>query len=104
MRDSPPAPILINPSATIFLGGRVSEQENPVLGFFRRAYEPALDWAMRRRRVVLAGAAFLVVASGVLATRLGSEFIPRLGEGALAIQPARIPSISLRTTVGMARI
>ncbi|MCC6650502.1 MAG: CusA/CzcA family heavy metal efflux RND transporter [Candidatus Eisenbacteria bacterium] len=88
-------------AVAVFLKGRVAEEENPVLRFFRRAYEPTLSWAFRHRRAVLVGAGVLMVACGVLASRMGSEFIPKLGEGALAIQPARIPSISLRTSVAM---
>ena len=88
-------------AVAIFLRGRVAEEENPVLRFFRRGYEPTLDWALRRRRPVLIGAALLLVACGFIASRMGSEFVPKLGEGALAIQPARIPAISLKTSVAM---
>lgn len=92
------------PAATaVFLRGRVAEEENVVLRFIRRAYAPSLNWALRRRRLIVGIAAVLVVVSGVFASRLGSEFVPKLGEGALAIQPARIPSISLRTSVAMQR-
>ncbi|MCB1753862.1 MAG: efflux RND transporter permease subunit, partial [Gammaproteobacteria bacterium] len=64
-----------------FLGGRVQEKENRLLQWARRAYEPALNWALRLRWAVLAGAAVLVVLSGMLASRMGSEFIPSLDEG-----------------------
>uniref|UniRef100_A0A832I2I8 CusA/CzcA family heavy metal efflux RND transporter n=1 Tax=Eiseniibacteriota bacterium TaxID=2212470 RepID=A0A832I2I8_UNCEI len=90
-------------AVAVFLRGRVAEEENPVLRFTRRGYAPTLDWALRRKRLVIGVAAVLVVACGLIASRMGSEFVPKLGEGALAIQPARIPSISLRTSIAMQR-
>ncbi len=84
-----------------FLGGRVQEKENRLLQWARRAYEPALDWALRLRWAVLAGAAVLVVLSGMLASRMGSEFIPSLDEGDIALHALRIPGTSLSQAVEM---
>ena len=83
----------------LMLTGKVSEKENFFFRHTKRLYERALGWALRRRPAVLAGAAILLALSGLVATRLGSEFAPKLSEGALAIQPARIPSISLTTSL-----
>ncbi len=85
----------------LFLTGKVSEKENFLFRHAKRAYERALGVALRQRAVVLGVAAALLVVSGVLASRLGSEFAPKLGEGALALQPARIPSIGITTSVAM---
>lgn len=85
----------------LLLRGRVAEKENVIFRRGKALYERALALAMRRERVVVAGAAVVVAVSGLVATRLGTEFAPRLGEGALAIQPARIPSIALSTSVAM---
>ncbi|MGE0160840.1 MAG: efflux RND transporter permease subunit [Gemmatimonadales bacterium] len=62
---------------------------------FKRAYEPALDLALRHRlrTVMLAGVLF-AVGVGAAATR-GAEFIPRLDEGAIALQVWRLPSVSV---------
>lgn len=84
-----------------FLGGRVQEKENRILQWARRAYEPALDWALRLRWAVLAAAAVLVVLSGMLASRMGSEFIPSLDEGDVALHALRIPGTSLSQAVEM---
>ncbi|WP_347252817.1 CusA/CzcA family heavy metal efflux RND transporter [Dokdonella sp.] len=84
-----------------FLGGRVQEKENRLLQWARRAYEPALDWALRLRWAVLAGAAVLIVLSGMLASRMGSEFIPSLDEGDIALHALRIPGTSLSQAVEM---
>ncbi|MGK3981623.1 CusA/CzcA family heavy metal efflux RND transporter [Sorangium sp. So ce136] len=85
----------------LLLTGKVSERENAVFRFAKRGYERALRWALAHRRAVIAAAGLVLAASGLVATRLGSEFAPKLSEGALALQPARIPSISLTTSVAM---
>ncbi len=84
-----------------FLRGRVAEHDNRLMRWSRARYTPLLDWALRRRVVVLAGAAVLVVGCGVLATRLGSEFVPSLDEGDITLQPMRIPGTSLEQSVAM---
>ncbi|MBC9080847.1 MULTISPECIES: efflux RND transporter permease subunit [Stenotrophomonas] len=84
-----------------FLRGRVAEHDNRLMRWSRARYTPLLDWALRRRVVVLTGAAVLVVGSGVLATRLGSEFVPSLDEGDITLQPMRIPGTSLEQSVVM---
>ncbi|MCE3543654.1 efflux RND transporter permease subunit, partial [Escherichia coli] len=66
-----------------------------------RSYRPLLDWALRMRVAVVAGAVALVVVSGVAATRLGSEFIPNLDEGDIALHALRIPGTSLSQAVAM---
>ena len=85
----------------VFLNGKVEEKETRLVAWVRRRYEPILAWALRRRMAVMAGAAALVVLSGLLATRLGSEFIPNLDEGDIVIQPIRIPGTSLTQAIGM---
>ncbi|MFI8719968.1 CusA/CzcA family heavy metal efflux RND transporter [Stenotrophomonas sp.] len=84
-----------------FLRGRVAEHDNRLMRWSRARYTPLLNWALRRRVVVLAGAAVLVVGCGVLATRLGSEFVPSLDEGDITLQPMRIPGTSLEQSVAM---
>jgi cobalt-zinc-cadmium resistance protein CzcA len=84
-----------------FLRGRVAEHDNRLMRWSRARYTPALDWALRHRVAVLAGAAVLVVACGLLATRLGSEFVPSLDEGDITLQPLRIPGTGLEQSVDM---
>lgn len=85
----------------VFMGGRVADQDSRLMHWARAAYEPALRWALRRRGAVLAGAAVLLVLTGLLATRLGSEFIPGLDEGDLAVHALRIPGTSLEQALVM---
>lgn len=87
--------------AALLIRGRVSESESWFMRGAKRVYEPTLDWAIRRRRSVVAGAVAVLALTLLAATQLGSEFVPKLGEGALAVQPARVPSISLTTSVAM---
>ncbi len=87
-----------------FLTGKVAEKENRFLETSRVHYERALNWSLGRRRAVVAGAALLVVLSGFLATRLGSEFVPSLDEGDIAVHALRIPGTSLSQSVDMQRI
>src|SRR3546814_2533131 len=57
----------------------------------------ALDWP----KVALAGAILLIAVSGAAATRLGSEFIPDLDEGDIAMHAMRIPGTSLTQSIAM---
>ena len=72
-----------------------AENENIVMRFLMRLYRPALEFALRHGRIVLAGAAALLAAAIFLATRIGSEFMPPLNEGSLLFMPVLLPSTSL---------
>jgi cobalt-zinc-cadmium resistance protein CzcA len=82
--------------------GAVSESESPVIRFARKLYRPAFRFAQERRGAALLAAAALVFVSAVIFPFLGSEFIPRLDEGSLAVQIARLPSVSLTRSIDIA--
>jgi cobalt-zinc-cadmium resistance protein CzcA len=88
-------------AVAIVMRGRISEKENPIVAASRRAYEPALRFALRRCMAVVGTALALVFAAGLLATRLGSEFIPSLDEGDIAMHALRIPGTGLEQAVRM---
>ncbi|HET9483426.1 MAG TPA: CusA/CzcA family heavy metal efflux RND transporter, partial [Xanthomonadales bacterium] len=88
-------------AVALFVTGRVAEHDNAVMRGARRVYAPALDLALRSRVAVVALALALVAGTGWLATRLGSEFIPSLDEGDIALHALRIPGTSLSQAVGM---
>ncbi|HEX8988061.1 MAG TPA: CusA/CzcA family heavy metal efflux RND transporter [Rhodocyclaceae bacterium] len=71
------------------------EKETPVSRYLRQIYTPAVEYALKHRRVTLAGAAVLVVVALLAARSLGLEFLPKLEEGNLWIRATMPPSISL---------
>lgn len=85
----------------LFLGGRVEEHENRLMAWLRRRYAPLLDAVLRHGRWAVASALGLVLACGLLATQLGSEFVPNLDEGDVAMHAMRIPGTSLSQSVAM---
>ncbi|HKH27869.1 MAG TPA: CusA/CzcA family heavy metal efflux RND transporter [Sphingomicrobium sp.] len=84
-----------------FVTGRVEEKESRIVEGAKRRYAPLIDWALREPKKVVIGAMALVALSGVAATRLGSEFIPNLDEGDIALHALRIPGTSLSQAVQM---
>jgi len=84
-----------------FLSGRMPEHDNRLVQAIHRRYEPALRWSLARRLPIVAVSAVLVVLAGLLATRLGSEFVPSLDEGDVAVHALRIPGTSLTQAVHM---
>ncbi|MNU50629.1 Cobalt-zinc-cadmium resistance protein CzcA [compost metagenome] len=88
-------------AVALFIGDKVAEKENAIMRAAKRWYAPLLDKVMRNTPVVLTGAAVAVVLSGLLATRMGSEFVPSLNEGDIAIQALRIPGTSLSQSLAM---
>ena len=85
----------------LFVGGRVQEQESPVMRGARSIYQPALKVALRLRVAFVAGAVVLVAMAGFAASRMGSEFVPNLDEGDIALHALRIPGTSLTQAVQM---
>ncbi|KAF0186641.1 MAG: CusA/CzcA family heavy metal efflux RND transporter [Hyphomonadaceae bacterium] len=88
-------------AVALFVTGKVDEKESTVMRVARSWYEPALAWATRARRLVIIGAVALVAVSGVIASRMGSEFIPNLDEGDIALHALRIPGTSLSQAIRM---
>ena len=84
---------------TFVLRGHVSERESFLIRFAKKYYRPLLETTMRRKRPALIGATALVLITVALFPLLGSEFIPRLDEGALAVQIQQLPSVSLTQSV-----
>ena len=85
--------------ASMFLPREVAEKESVIVSSVRRYYEPLLHKSIARPRLTLAIAMGVFVVSVVLIPFLGAEFIPRLDEGALALQAWRLPSVSLEESV-----
>ena len=88
-------------AVAILVTGKVSEQENIFMRGARRLYVPLLKASIRNRGMVAASAGLLVVLTGVVALRMGGEFIPSLDEGDVAMHAMRIPGTSLSQAVEM---
>jgi cobalt-zinc-cadmium resistance protein CzcA len=88
-------------AVALFVTGRVKETDSPAMRGARRAYRPALDVALRRPVAFVAGALALVVLAGLGASRMGSEFVPSLDEGDIALHALRIPGTGLEQAIGM---
>lgn len=86
--------------ASIFLRS-VSEHEPILVRLAKSVYQPLLRLAMRLPLVTFGISGVLFLVSVAIATQLGAVFIPKLDEGAIAVQATRLPSVSLETTVQM---
>ncbi len=94
--------ITIVPAAVaMFMGGKVSEKESFIIVAAKSAYRPIIHLALKLRWIVLVGSVVLVVGSFWLATRLGSEFVPQLDEGDIALHAMRIPGTGIEQAVAM---
>jgi cobalt-zinc-cadmium resistance protein CzcA len=85
----------------LFIGKQVSEKENFIIRLAKKIYLPTLNFALHNRALMVTTAVVVVVLSGLLATRLGTEFVPSLDEGDIALQVLRAPSTSLSQSIAM---
>tara|TARA_R110001599_G_scaffold136806_11_gene315372 strand:+ start:1378 stop:4494 length:3117 start_codon:yes stop_codon:yes gene_type:complete len=90
-------------SVALLFKGPVAEHDNALMRAARRAYAPLLAAALKLRLPVIVAALALVLGCGLIAARLGSEFIPSLDEGDVALHALRIPGTSLTQAVQMQR-
>jgi cobalt-zinc-cadmium resistance protein CzcA len=92
---------LVPAAVALFMTGKISEKESPVISAAKCVYKPLLIGAMKLRWTILFACATLVTFSIWLATTLGSEFIPQLNEEDLLLQAIRIPGTSLSQSIEM---
>ncbi|MFM2163119.1 MAG: hypothetical protein RLZZ383_2631 [Pseudomonadota bacterium] len=92
------AMVLMPVLAAVFLA-RADEHETWLLRAAHAVYRPVLGFAMTRRWLVTSLAMLGFVGSVGVAATLGAEFVPKLDEGAVAIQIIRPPSVSLEESV-----
>jgi cobalt-zinc-cadmium resistance protein CzcA len=75
-------------------GGKIAAHEAWIVRVLLRLYRPSLAFALRVPKVVYLVAAILLFAGGLIYTRLGSEFLPKLDEGDLWVRTYVPQSIS----------
>ena len=85
--------------ASLALPRTLREKEPWLVRLAHWAYAPALDWALRFRRSILAGAAVLVLLTALVASFMGGEFLPKLSEGALVVNVIRLAGVSVDEAV-----
>jgi len=88
-------------AVAVLVRGKVVAHDNAVMRVARHVYAPLLAIALRWRLTVVGAAALLVALAGLLATRMGSEFIPSLDEGDIAMHALRIPGTGIEQAIGM---
>ena len=77
----------------------IEEKENVIVGTVRSLYRPVLASVLRWRWVVVGIGIVVVAGIGAVATRLGTEFVPNLDEGDIAMHALRIPGTSLEQAI-----
>jgi cobalt-zinc-cadmium resistance protein CzcA len=81
--------------SSLLVPEHVKETETILVRWLRDAYTPALRFALGRQRLVVGMAAGFLLVAGLLATQLGSEFLPALEEGNYWIRASLPPSMTL---------
>ncbi|WP_343622558.1 CusA/CzcA family heavy metal efflux RND transporter [Roseateles puraquae] len=88
-------------AVALWMHGPVAERENRLMAWARRSYAPVLARALAQPALVATVAAVALALSLLMASRLGSEFVPNLDEGDVAVHALRIPGTSLTQSVDM---
>lgn len=86
--------------ASFFLPKKVEEREPFLMRIAHAIHYPILQFAMHHRLAVMGFAAsVMIVAFGLIAPNLGSEFVPRLSEGALVVGVIRLAGTDLNESI-----
>ncbi|RYD50776.1 MAG: CusA/CzcA family heavy metal efflux RND transporter [Sphingobacteriales bacterium] len=90
-------------AVAMFVTGKVEEKENAAMRLANSWYKPTLGWSLAHP-FKMVGIAMLAMLLGLfLALRMGTEFIPSLDEGDIALHAMRIPGTSLTQSLDMQR-
>jgi len=88
-------------AVALWVKGEIKETESRWIIWLKTRYQQILDMAYQYKAVVLTFAACLLVITGLLSTKIGSEFAPQLSEGDFAVQQLRSPSTGLEESLRM---
>ncbi|HYG14254.1 MAG TPA: CusA/CzcA family heavy metal efflux RND transporter [Bacteroidia bacterium] len=78
----------------ILLNKNVREKHNPLITGMEKLYMPALDKCLKRPKTSLIISGLILLASLVVGTRLGTEFLPQLNEGSIYVRASMPQSIN----------
>lgn len=88
--------LTLMPVLASLLFQKAPRQEEPrLMRWLGRVYAPVLEAALRYRTATLLGALVLMAGGALLAAQRGGEFLPRLSEGAFAINIVRLTGVSV---------
>lgn len=90
--------------SSLFLKAQAAPRENLGIRVLKFIYLPVLDAALRFRWVVIIVAIAIFLGTMTLIPQLGTEFLPQLNEGAIAINAVRLPSASLEGSVAVGTV
>lgn len=92
---------LVPAAVAIFIGDDIKAHESGAMNRLSQLYQWLLDFCLRAPALTVAAAVVLMLSSGWMAVRLGTEFLPSLDEGDMAMHAMRIPGTSLSQSVHM---
>jgi cobalt-zinc-cadmium resistance protein CzcA len=88
-------------AVAVLVRGKIAAHENLLMRFAQHMYAPLLRGALRLRWLTVAVSVAIVVGGAWLTARMGSEFIPSLDEGDIALHALRIPGTGIQQAIGM---
>jgi len=94
--------IIVPALASYLFRHGVREKESFVLKPLDKLYQHGLSWALKKTRIVVGGAAVLLIGALALLPQLGTEFVPELEEGTINLRVTLAPSSSLETALAVA--
>ncbi|EXR41906.1 cobalt-zinc-cadmium resistance protein CzcA [Acinetobacter sp. 1294243] len=86
-------------AVALFVTDEVKEKESRWMMMLKKGYAGLLDKAYAFRYVVVTAAVSILILTGAIATRVGSEFAPQLSEGDFALQLMRAPSTGIEESL-----
>ncbi len=88
-------------AVAVFMTGEVKEKQGGLLSYLQNKYKELLDASLQKPVLAVAASIIIFLLSLIIFTRLGSEFVPSLDEGDIAMHALRIPGTSLEQSVEM---
>ncbi|TAP40851.1 CusA/CzcA family heavy metal efflux RND transporter [Alteromonas sp. KUL49] len=95
---------LVPAAVALFMKGKVSEKESLIIVGAKNVYRPILHFALKMRWAVVIVASVLVATSLWIGTKLGTEFVPQLNEGDIALHAMRIPGTGIEQAISMQKL
>jgi heavy metal efflux system protein len=86
--------------ASLFLPKKIEERDPLLLRILKRLYAPVLRYTMHHKAFVIGMALLLLVSVfSLVAPNLGSEFVPRLSEGAITLNVVRLAGTTMEESI-----